>query len=93
MIDEYLNSWIKRRIDYELQVKGKARIGNEGWRKLRNYHLVNYVKKLENPFSFLFELKFKYKNIFKQVSCANKIYYSELEKRNKKMGLKIKIKK
>ncbi len=88
MINEYLDSWIKKRIDYELQVKGKAKINGDGWRKLRNYHLKSYLKQLQNPFAFLFHLKFKHKNIFKQVSCANIVYYSELEKRNEKMGLK-----
>jgi len=64
MINEYLDSWIKKRIDYELQVKGKAKINGDGWRKLRNYHLKSYLKQLQN------------------------VYYSELEKRNEKMGLK-----
>ena len=88
MINEYLDSWVKRRIDYELQVKGKAKLNGDGWRKLRNYHLTNYVQKLDNPFAFLFHLKFKHKNIFKQISCANNIYYLELEKRNEKMNVK-----
>jgi hypothetical protein len=88
MINEYLDSWIKKRIDYELQVKGKAKLNGDSWRKLRNYHLKSYVKQLQNPFAFLFHLKFKHKNIFKQISCANIVYYSELEKRNERMGLK-----
>lgn len=88
MINEYLESWVKKRIDYELQVRGKAKINNDGWRKLRNYHLMNYARQLQNPFAFLFHLKFKHKNVFKQISCANIVYYLELEKRNEKMGLK-----
>ncbi len=28
-IDDYLNSWVLKRIDYELQVKGKAKINND----------------------------------------------------------------
>lgn len=82
-IDHYLNSWVMKRIDYELQVKGKAKINNDGWRKLRNHHLVNYLSTLENPFSFLFHLKYKHKRIFHQISCANKLYCIELEKRSK----------
>lgn len=92
MINEYLDSWVKKRIDYELQAKGKAKINNDAWKKLRNYHLMNYIKKLQNPFGFLFHLKFKHKNIFRQISCANTIYYVELKKRNEKMGLKVKEK-
>ncbi len=88
MIDEYLNSWVQRRIDYELQAKGRAKINNEGWRKLKNYHLRSYIKQLDNPFGFLFQLKYRHKHIFKQVSCASRLYYIELEKRNEKMGLK-----
>ena len=88
MINEYLDSWVKKRIDYELQVKGKAKINGDGWRKLRNYHLKSYVRQLPNPFAFMFQLKFKHKNIFRQISCANTVYYVELKKRNEKMGLK-----
>lgn len=88
MINEYLDSWVKKRIDYELQVKGKAKLNGDGWRKLRAYHLMSYVRELQNPFGFLFQLKFKHKNIFRQISCANKVYYIELKKRNDKMGLK-----
>lgn len=93
MINDYLNSWVRKKIDYELMAKNKAKINNEGWRKLRSYHLISYIKELENPFSFLFHLKFKHKNIFYQVSSANKLYYNELKKRNEKMGLKINEKK
>jgi hypothetical protein len=81
-IDDYLNSWVLKRIDYELQVKGKAKINNDGWRKLRNCHLISYLNKLDNPFSFLFHLKYKHKRLFNQISCANKLYYVELEKRH-----------
>ena len=88
LINDYLDSWVKKRIDYELQAKGRAKINGEGWKKLRNYHLICYIKQLQNPFAFLFQLKFKHKNIFKEISCANTVYYRELKKRNEKMGLK-----
>lgn len=88
MIDEYIESWLKKRIDYELQAKGRAKINNEGWRKLKSYHLKSYLKEIDNPFGLLFQLKYKYKGLFRDVSCANRLYYVELEKRNEKMGLK-----
>lgn len=88
MINEYIESWLKQRIDYELQARGRAKINNEGWRKLKNYHLRNYIKQLDSPFGFLFNLRFKHKSLFKDISCANKLYHVELEKRNERMGLK-----
>jgi len=82
LIDEYLNSWVQKRIDCELQAKNRAKINNEGWRKLRSYHLKRYIEQIENPFGFMFALRYKYKHIFRQVSSANKLYMVTLEKRN-----------
>jgi hypothetical protein len=87
LIKEYIESWLKKRIDYELQAKGRAKINNTGWKKLKNYHLRNYIKQLDNPFGFLFQLKYKHRGLFKDISCANRLYYVELDKRNEKMGL------
>jgi hypothetical protein len=85
-INDYLNSWVLKRIDYELQVKGRAKLNNDAWRKLRSYHLCNYINNLDNPFSFLFQLRYKHKNVFKQVACANKLYVIELNKRQEKFN-------
>ena len=91
LVNSYLNSWAVKRIDYELMVKGRAKINNDGWRKLRNYHLRNYLKSLDNPFAFLFLLKFKHKSIFKQVSSASTLYYRELKARNEGFNITTKI--
>lgn len=70
-----------KRIDYELMVKGRAKINNEGWRKLRGYHFKSYVSQLDNPFGFVFYLRYKQKQVFRQIPCANNIYRVVLEKR------------
>ena len=70
-----------KRIDYELMVKGKAKINNDGWNKLRGYHFKSYISQLDNPFGFIFHLRYKCKQVYKQVPCANKIYSVILNKR------------
>ena len=87
MVNEFLDSWVQKRIDYELMAKGRAKLNNDAWRKLRGYHLKNFLKTLDNPFGFLFQLKFRHKHVYKQITCANKLYYSELSKRNERMGV------
>lgn len=82
-ISEYLNSWVQKRIDCELQAKGKAKLNNYCWRKLRKYHLQNYLDKIDNPFSLLFDMKYKQK-MQKQIEGLNSLYYKELEKRQEK---------
>jgi hypothetical protein len=87
LINEYLESWVQKRIDYELMAKGRAKLNKDCWRKLRTYHMQNYVKKLDNPFSFLFNLKFKHRELGKHIPCINTLYYKELEKRQAKFAL------
>lgn len=80
-IHEYLNSWVKRQIDCEIMAKGKAKINNDGWRKLKGYHLETYVNSIDNPFGFLFELKFKNSDIARRLPNINELYRKSLKDR------------
>ncbi len=80
-LNEYMDSWVQKRIDYEMMAKGRAKLNAYCWRKLRNYHLQNYVKRLDNPFGFLFTLKYKRKDIAKNLPSLNTLYVQELRKR------------
>lgn len=80
-IDTYLTSWAIYRIDCELRIRNRAKINADGWRKLRQFHLEQYINREESPFAFMFALKFKHQRIFKQISSANEIYKVSLQKR------------
>lgn len=80
-INDYLISWAVYRIDCDLKARNRAKINADGWRKLRQFHLEQYVSKVESPFFFMFALKFKHQKVFKQISSANEIYKVSLQKR------------
>jgi hypothetical protein len=86
-IKDYLDSWVQRRIDYELVIKGRAKLNSGSWRKLRNYHLQDYVGKLDNQFSFLFNLKFRYRNLNKHLDSLGSLYQIALRKRQEKFDI------
>lgn len=55
-------------------------INNKGWHKLREIHLVKYLKKLPAPYGFLFKIKFRHDYLYKQIKCMPKIYYRYAKK-------------
>jgi hypothetical protein len=87
IVEQYLESWVHKRIDYELMAKGRAKLNKDCWRRLRTYHLQSYVKKLDNPFGFLFKLKFRHRELHRQVPSINDLYYRELHRRQEKFNL------
>ena len=82
-ITHYLDSWVIYHVECTLRARNRAKLNADGWRKLRQFHLEQYVKGLESPFGFLFALKFKHRNIYRQIACANEIYRVTLANRNK----------
>lgn len=82
-ITDYLDSWINYHVECALRTRNRAKLNADGWRKLRQYHLEQYVKGVESPFFFVFVLKFKYTKVFNQIPHGNLIYTNTLEKRNK----------
>lgn len=58
-------------------------INNKGWQKLKEYHLEMYLKGTPNPFGFLFNIKMRHRNIYKQIHCMPKFYHKYLKLRQK----------
>lgn len=88
-VRQYLDSWVQKRIDYELMVKGRAKLNSCCWRKLQNYHFQGYVGKLDNQFSFLFNLRFRYKSLNRQLDSLSNMYSVALRKRQEKFDKKL----
>jgi hypothetical protein len=61
-----------------------CRINNKGWGKLREYHLENYLKRVQNPYGFLFNIKFNYKYLYNKNQCLSKFFhkYSRIRKKS-----------
>lgn len=64
MINEYLTSWNKFQAYCETKAKGRAVINSDGWRKLGEFHLEQFLQKHENPYLFLFTVKMERRDIF-----------------------------
>ncbi len=82
-ITSYLDSWATYFIDCELRAKGRAKLNNDAKRKLRQYHLEQYVKRMDAPFGFIFALKYKHQRIYRQIACANEVYKLSFQQRQK----------
>ena len=65
MIEEYLKSWNKFRAYCESKAKNKAIINSDGWRKLGDYHLEQYLRNQSNPYLFLFTIKMERRDVFR----------------------------
>jgi len=71
----YLGDWSKFKAYCEQRAKiANCHINNKGWNKLREFHLSNFLKGLENPYGFLFSIRFTHRKIFKEVKCMSKYY-------------------
>ena len=66
---ERFEHYIKRKIE------GRCHVNNKGWAKLTEYHLGNYLKELENPFGFLYNVKTFHKSVYRRTPCMVKFYH------------------
>jgi hypothetical protein len=80
MIEEYLKSWVKFQAYCETRAKGRALINSDGWKKLADFHLEDYLKKQENPYLFLFTVKMERRDIY-EVHRMDKWYRFYCRKR------------
>ena len=81
---EYLENWDIFRKHCENRAKvAECHINNKNWQKLKEYHLDGYLKSINNPYGFLFNIRFYYKNIWRQVYCMPKYYHKYLRLRQK----------
>ncbi len=78
--EQYIDSWDNFRLVCENKVKGRCIINNDGWRKLRQFHLEKFLKTLDNPLMFLIKAKWSYRPIFESHRMS-KYYYRYLNER------------
>lgn len=78
----YLDLWSKFKFCCEHKAKiADCHINSKGWQKLREYHLERFLKDSENPYGFLFKVKYRYRHIYREVHCMPRLYhkYSKLK--------------
>lgn len=74
-LNDYLQSWDQFREYCENKVKGICTLSNKNWRKLREWHMDNYLKSLDNPYGFIFKLKWRHPGVYKSIHCLPKFYH------------------
>lgn len=82
--DLYIQHWDSFRKYCEGRAKdADCYINSKGWQKLREYHLRQYLKGVQNPYGFLFNIRMRHRNMYRQVQCMPKLYYKYLRKKQK----------
>lgn len=81
-LQQYEEDWIKFKLFIEGLAKGRCIITNKNWHKIREIHLSQYLKKMENPFFFLFQIKFFCPKAYRSVKCLPKYYYNYKQDRD-----------
>lgn len=82
-IENYESDWVEFRKQIEALAKGRCIITNKNWRKIRDIHMSQYLKDIENPFFFLFQVKFFHPEKYRDIKCIPKYYSMYREERNK----------
>ena len=80
-VKHYTTSWDNFELYCTNKAKGRCHLNNSAWRKLREYHLDNYLKDIDNPFGLLFNIKTFHKDLYKSIRCMPKYYYRYAKKR------------
>ena len=73
-INEYETSWFEFQRQCEQKIKGRCILNNTCWRKLKEWHIQEFTKKLDNPRSFFIHLKWKRPDIFHSVMGIYSLY-------------------
>lgn len=81
-VNNYQTQWNGFRLCCEQRAKkANCCINNKGWQRLREFHLENYLKTVENPFGFLYLIKLRHRHIYSQIQCMPRLYSKYLRKR------------
>ena len=78
---EYTGDWDRYQVTIKKKIDGICHVNSKGWRKLQDYHLDNYLKTMENPHAFLFNVKYFHKKLYKQVPPMARYYYRYSKRR------------
>lgn len=72
---EYLNSWENFRLRCEEKVKGVCVLSRKNWKRLREFHMEEFLKDQPSSFGFMFKMKWKYPKLYRSIHCAPYYYY------------------
>ena len=74
-IEQYIYSWRAFESMCEAKIKNRCIINTKGWRKLREFHMEEFLKDHPSPFGFMFNLKHKHPKVYRRIYCAPKLYH------------------
>lgn len=75
LVIDYTGDWDRYQVTIKNKIDGICHVNSKGWRKLQDYHLDNYLKTLANPHSFLFNVKYFHKGLYKRVPPMARYYH------------------
>ena len=85
-VQVYLDSWLKFKFCCEHRAKiADCHINAKGWQKLKEYHLEDFLKRVENPYGFLFRIRLRHRSVYRDVHCMAKLFHKYSRLRQKEM--------
>lgn len=75
-VEEYIDSWKEFETACENKAKGRCILNSKSWRKLREFHMEQWLKAHPAPFGFMFKLKHRHPLIYRSIPCAPRFYHS-----------------
>ena len=79
---EYMDSWTRFKSYCDDKIKkSDCYLNNKNWEKLREWHMEDYLTQIEQPFHFLFELKYYNRKTYESIKCLPRLYHEYKRKR------------
>lgn len=82
-LQNYEADWNLFKAMIEDLARDRCIITNKNWHKIREIHLNQYLSKIENPFFFLFQVKFFCPNEYRSIRCIPKFYHLYKQERDR----------
>jgi hypothetical protein len=84
---KYQTSWEEFRKACEIKAKNRCHLNTSAWKRLKEFHIEQYLRDMENPFGFLFVLKFYHNSFFRSIPKSACLYSFYLKKRQEDYGI------
>ena len=75
-LKKYLASWrvFRAKCDRKVKIAG-CHINNKCWNKLKEFHLEEYLCKMDKPFKFLFRIKVEKPKLYNSTKGMSRLYH------------------
>jgi len=83
-IDYYEKDWFNFKVYVETKIKNRCDLTSKNWMRLREYHLDDFLKKHNSPYSFLFKVKYFHPREYSGIHCMPIFYGKYKDLRHKK---------